>query len=321
MTSSTATRSASSASPTGRCSCPGPSPSTTCPILASPCPKGRTRPWPAWPLTAWGASQKRARPLGSTAGSWRSWPSNTAPSPAYASPPAAQTRTRQLTSGPIPDEPTRRSGPGGPLRRGRGELDSGLLGEGCQELVLEALVVHGGVKLLGSLVVPVAAADEGLGVVGGCEPGLGDVGQGEVVARAGAAHLGGHPAAVDRVREDVRPEACEGGHECGDEQLGVGVRARLALAGPVDAGEVGLAAAVHAAGERDVPRRRDEGGHEVRRGEVDRQDRTLHDAGVVDDGVELAQLVRLVDQPVDIVEVGEVADECLDAAVDEVLDG
>src|SRR5215204_2764353 len=106
MTSSTATRSASSAKPTGRWCCPGPSPSMICLIWASPCPKGHTRPWLGWPLTAWGAYQKRARPLGSTAGSWRSWPSNTAPSPAYASPPPATTSSRQLTSGPIPHEPT-----------------------------------------------------------------------------------------------------------------------------------------------------------------------------------------------------------------------
>src|SRR5215207_9342588 len=58
------------------------------------------------PWTAWGACQKRARPLGSTAGSWRSWPSTTAPSPAYASSPAVTISSRQLTSGPIPDEPT-----------------------------------------------------------------------------------------------------------------------------------------------------------------------------------------------------------------------
>jgi putative hemolysin len=63
---------------------PGSFPSMTCPIWASPCPRGRTPRWPAWSWNAWAACPSRVRPSMWTAGSWRSWPSNTAPSPGCA---------------------------------------------------------------------------------------------------------------------------------------------------------------------------------------------------------------------------------------------
>jgi hypothetical protein len=67
---------------------PGSFPILTCPILASLCRTGRTRPWLAWSLTASAACPRRARPSRSTAGSWKSSPSNATPSPGCASPPS-----------------------------------------------------------------------------------------------------------------------------------------------------------------------------------------------------------------------------------------
>ena len=47
----------------------------------------------------------------------------------------------------------------------------------------------------------------------------------------------------------------------------------------------------------------------------------MHDTSVVDHRVEGAQRIGLLDQVVDLVQLGEVADDRLGAAVDEVLEG
>src|SRR5689334_871557 len=91
-------------------------------------------------------------------------------------------------------------------------------GEACElidELVWEPLLVDGWVRRDSALVVPVAAGGAGARVVACREPFLRQVSEPEIVGCAGSTHLRWHPARVDGVAEDVRPEARDGGSERG----------------------------------------------------------------------------------------------------------
>src|SRR5688572_9971170 len=77
------------------------------------------------------------------------------------------------------------------------QLDTGEVGELVEQVLVEALVVDGGRRGLGSLMVPVAAGDGGGPVVARGEPDLGDVAEDEVVGGVRSTHPGRHPPGVD----------------------------------------------------------------------------------------------------------------------------
>ena len=67
-------------------------------------------------------------------------------------------------------------------------MRGGEVGKVVEELVLEALVVDGPVRVESPLVMPVAAGGPCLRIIAGRQPLLGEVPEPEVVGRAGAAH-------------------------------------------------------------------------------------------------------------------------------------
>lgn len=85
--------------------------------------------------------------------------------------------------------------------------DAGVLGELHEEFVLDAGVGRLRVRVLAAAVVPVPPGAVSGGVRAGGEPRLGAPAVVEVVGGPGAAHLGGDPAGVDGVGEDVEAQA------------------------------------------------------------------------------------------------------------------
>src|SRR4051812_23498251 len=170
-----------------------------------------------------------------------------------------------------------------------------------------------------TLVMPVAARDACFVVVARGEPLLGEVSESEVVGRGAAAHSGWHPAGIDGVADDIRPQPRDSYRECRDEELAVGVRAGV-LAAPVEIAEARAAAVVLATREVDESLRAvDQRCQQIRRDDVDREDgRARVDAGVVDDGVHAAEVVDLIGDSPRFVLVCEVADNDGGATVDEV---
>ena len=129
-------------------------------------------------------------------------------------------------------------------------------GERCavaEELILEGRVAGGRVGRAGLLMVEVAGGDGGGGVVADGEPGLGDRGEREVVGGAGAAHLGGNPAGLNRVGEHARPVPGdgEGQDRVVELAVGVGLGAVPPSPLPLRVGQVGVTASVHAGAEVD----------------------------------------------------------------------
>ena len=96
------------------------------------------------------------------------------------------------------------------------------------------------VRLRTPQMVEILTSDVRLGVISGGEPDLGQVGLTDIVGRARAAHLGRHPAGLQRVREDAAPTPGngEGEHRIMELTLGIGrgrrffqeMSSRLALA-------------------------------------------------------------------------------------------
>jgi hypothetical protein len=188
---------------------------------------------------------------------------------------------------------------------------------------LELLVMDREGRLGAALVVPVAAGGARLRIVAGGQPLLSQVPEPMVVGRIGAAHLRRHPAGVHRVAEHVRPDARDGDGERRDEELAVRIRAGRAVAAPVHPGQAGSTAAVHAAAEVDQALRAvDERSQQVWGDHVDGQDmRPADDAGVVDHRVHRPDAVHLVGDVACLVEVGQVSDDGLGAAVQQVAHG
>lgn len=114
-------------------------------------------------------------------------------------------------------------------------MRSRVLGERGEQRVLEGLVVDRRVSLLDASVMPVPTGAHCSGVLARDQPGLGDMGQIEVLGGVGAAHASGHPAGIDGICEHVRAQSRHRGHQRGDEQLGV--RVRDGLGGPRKAEE------------------------------------------------------------------------------------
>ena len=86
-----------------------------------------------------------------------------------------------------------------------GEGRLGEAGEIVEQLVLEAWVVDGWMRVESTLVVPVAAGGTRVGVVARGEPLLPEVSESQVVGGAGSTHSRGYPAGVDGVAEHIRP--------------------------------------------------------------------------------------------------------------------
>ena len=154
-----------------------------------------------------------------------------------------------------------------------------------------------------SLVVEVTAGDRGGRVGADRQPGLRHRSQGHVVRGAGTAHLGRHPAGLDRIGQHAGPLSRdrEGEHQVEQLAVGVGLCAVPASAFPLRIVQAGVPAAVHARAQVHQPVRPFEQGRQQVRGEhVDREDLgeavvgrdpsclSVPDPGVVDDCVEAA---------------------------------
>ena len=182
---------------------------------------------------------------------------------------------------------------------------------------------RGRVRRAGPLVVEVLAGDGGRGVVADRQPGLGDRGLGQVVRRAGPAHLGRHPAGLQGVAEHVRPAAGhrERQHHVEQLRVRVGLRAVPVAADPLQVSQVGVAAPVHAGAQVHQPARTGhQGGEQVRSQHVDGEHVAepvrgldpvrlpVADPGVVDDRVVPAQRVGLPGDLVHALDGGQVTD-------------
>ena len=146
-----------------------------------------------------------------------------------------------------------------------------------------------------------------LGVVAGGEPDLRQVRLIHIVGRAGAAHLGRHPAGLQRVRENAPPTPGNGEGEHRIMELALGVRGRAVPAAllPEDVVEVGIGMVMHAGTEIDEPfRPLDQRGQDVGRQRVDREDVwqaigcdampfPIADSSIMDHGIEATERVGL----------------------------
>jgi hypothetical protein len=105
------------------------------------------------------------------------------------------------------------------LRDRRLQPYAGQLFASGQKRVLDGDVRRRGMRALSLLVVEVPPGHFRIGFLADRQPHLRRDALLQVAARGRAAHLRGNPSRIDRVREDVRPEASDGEGKLNHEQF------------------------------------------------------------------------------------------------------
>ena len=146
-----------------------------------------------------------------------------------------------------------------------------------------------------------------VGIVAGRKPCLSEMRLIHIIGRAWAAHLGGYPARLQRIRQHIRPQAGDGEGQHGIMQfaLGIGCRSVPAPLSPEDIVQIRVGMVMHARAQIDQSlwpldqRGEDIGGERVDREDVrqtvggDVMAFPIADRGIVNDRVEATERVDL----------------------------
>lgn len=91
------------------------------------------------------------------------------------------------------------------FRSGYRQRNAGNAFEFRQQRILKSRIARGGMRLQTALVMPITAGNAGPRIFAGDQPLLRQVPQAQIAGRIFAAHLGRHPAGIDRATDHAWP--------------------------------------------------------------------------------------------------------------------